>query len=60
MLQPLAKRLINHATVLVQVAGLNILTEPMWSKRVSPVTFVGPIRVRDPGELWLPSPVPVN
>jgi hypothetical protein len=30
---------INHATVLVQVAGLNILTDPVWSKRVSPVTF---------------------
>ena len=40
---------INHATVLVQVAGLNILTDPVWSKRVSPVTFAGPMRVRDPG-----------
>ena len=40
---------INHATVLVQVAGLNILTDPVWSKRVSPVTFAGPKRVRDPG-----------
>ena len=39
---------INHATVLVQVAGLNILTDPVWSKRVSPVTFAGPKRVRDP------------
>ena len=40
---------INHATVLVQVAGLNILTDPVWSQRVSPVTFAGPKRVRDPG-----------
>ena len=40
---------INHATALVQVAGLNILTDPVWSKRVSPVTFAGPKRVRDPG-----------
>ena len=40
---------INHATVLVQVAGLNILTDPVWSKRVSPVAFAGPKRVRDPG-----------
>ena len=35
--------------LLVQVAGLNILTDPVWSKRVSPVTFAGPKRVRDPG-----------
>ena len=40
---------INHATVLVQVAGLNILTDPVWSKRVSPVAFAGPERVRNPG-----------
>ena len=40
---------INHATVLVQVAGLNILTDPVWSQRVSPVTFAGPKRVRGPG-----------
>ena len=40
---------INHATVLVQVAVLNILTDPLWSKRVSPVAFTGPERVRDPG-----------
>ena len=40
---------INHATVLVQVAGLNILTDPVWSQRVSPLTFAGPKRVRGPG-----------
>ncbi len=40
---------INHATVLVQVAGLNILTDPVWSERVSPVAFAGPKRVRAPG-----------
>ena len=40
---------INHATVLIQAAGLNILTDPVWSKRVSPVTFAGPKRVRAPG-----------
>jgi L-ascorbate metabolism protein UlaG (beta-lactamase superfamily) len=40
---------VNHATVLIQVAGLNILTDPVWSTRVSPVTFAGPKRVRDPG-----------
>ena len=41
--------MVGHATMLVQVAGLNILTDPVWSPRVSPVTFAGPKRVADPG-----------
>jgi L-ascorbate metabolism protein UlaG (beta-lactamase superfamily) len=40
---------INHATVLLQTAGLNILTDPVWSKHVSPVSFMGPARHRAPG-----------
>ena len=40
---------IGHATVLVQTAGLNILTDPIWSDRASPVSFAGPRRVRQPG-----------
>jgi L-ascorbate metabolism protein UlaG (beta-lactamase superfamily) len=40
---------IGHATVLVQTAGLNILTDPIWSERASPFSFVGPKRVRAPG-----------
>jgi L-ascorbate metabolism protein UlaG (beta-lactamase superfamily) len=28
---------INHATTLIQLDGLNILTDPVWSERVSPV-----------------------
>jgi L-ascorbate metabolism protein UlaG (beta-lactamase superfamily) len=40
---------IGHATVLVQTQGLNILTDPVWSRRTSPFSFVGPSRVRDPG-----------
>lgn len=40
---------VGHATVLVQTAGLNILTDPVWSNRVSPVSFAGPKRVNDPG-----------
>jgi L-ascorbate metabolism protein UlaG (beta-lactamase superfamily) len=40
---------INHATVLIQVGGLNILTDPIWSERASPVTFAGPKRIRPPG-----------
>ena len=40
---------IGHATVLVQAGGLNILTDPIWSERASPFSFVGPKRVRAPG-----------
>lgn len=40
---------VNHATVLIQVAGLNILSDPIWSKRCSPVGFYGPKRIREPG-----------
>ncbi|WNG40561.1 hypothetical protein F0U61_47905 [Archangium violaceum] len=40
---------INHATVLLQLDGLNILTDPIYSERCSPVSFIGPKRVRPPG-----------
>lgn len=40
---------VNHATMLVQLNGLNILTDPVYSERTSPVTWAGPRRVRDPG-----------
>lgn len=40
---------VNHATVLLQMDGLNILTDPIWSDRCSPVAFAGPKRVRPPG-----------
>jgi L-ascorbate metabolism protein UlaG (beta-lactamase superfamily) len=40
---------INHATTLVQLDGINILTDPIWSERVSPVRFAGPRRYRPPG-----------
>ncbi len=41
--------MIGHATVLIQTAGLNILTDPVWSERASPVSFAGPKRVTIPG-----------
>ncbi|MDF1664495.1 MAG: MBL fold metallo-hydrolase, partial [Planctomycetota bacterium] len=40
---------VNHATVLVQMQGLNILTDPIFSNRCSPVTWAGPKRCRNPG-----------
>ncbi|WP_380788443.1 MBL fold metallo-hydrolase [Sphingomonas sp. R86521] len=41
--------MVGHATLLIQVAGLNILTDPVWSERASPFAFVGPKRVTVPG-----------
>ena len=40
---------VNHATVLLQAFGMNILTDPIWSKRCSPLETIGPARVRPPG-----------
>ena len=40
---------IGHASFLIQTAGLNILLDPVWSKRASPSRFIGPKRVNDPG-----------
>lgn len=40
---------IGHASWLIQTAGLNILVDPMWSERASPVSFAGPKRIRPPG-----------
>ena len=40
---------VNHATFLIQMAGLNILTDPVWSNRASPFGWYGPARVRKPG-----------
>lgn len=41
--------LIGHASYLIQVAGLNILLDPVYSERCSPVSFAGPKRVNPPG-----------
>ena len=44
--------LINHSTLLLQQEGINILTDPIWSKRASPFTLIGPHRRRDAGVRW--------
>lgn len=41
--------MVGHATLLVQIAGLNLLTDPVWSDRASPLSFAGPKRVTAPG-----------
>ncbi|UHG91648.1 MBL fold metallo-hydrolase [Spirosoma oryzicola] len=40
---------INHSTVLLQFDGLNVLTDPVYYERVSPVQFAGPKRNNPPG-----------
>ena len=40
---------VGHASWLIQAGGLNILVDPVWSERVSPLTFAGPKRHNDPG-----------
>jgi L-ascorbate metabolism protein UlaG (beta-lactamase superfamily) len=49
--------LVNHSTVLLQQRGANILTDPIWSERTSPVSWAGPRRRRRPGVSWEELPV---
>ncbi|HLS77001.1 MAG TPA: MBL fold metallo-hydrolase [Nocardia sp.] len=43
----------GHASALVEVDGFLVLTDPVWSKRVSPSSVVGPARLH-------PMPLPVD
>lgn len=40
---------VGHVTFLIQTAGLNILTDPVWSDRASPFSCIGPKRITRPG-----------
>ena len=40
---------VNHASFLLQFPELSLLTDPVYSKRTSPFSFMGPKRVREPG-----------
>ena len=45
----MAATFVGHSTFLLQFAqGLNVLTDPIWSERASPVSFAGPRRARPP------------
>src|SRR5258708_2857903 len=44
--------LVNHSTVLLQQPASNILTDPIWSERASPLSWIGPRRRRKPGIAW--------
>lgn len=40
---------VGHSTVLIQMDGMNILCDPIWSMRASPFSWIGPRRHRAPG-----------
>lgn len=40
---------INHSSFLIQTKDKNILTDPIWSERASPVSFAGPKRAMPVG-----------
>ncbi|HEX3596633.1 MAG TPA: hypothetical protein VHU80_16095, partial [Polyangiaceae bacterium] len=35
---------LGHSTVLLEIDGVRVLTDPVWGDRASPVTFAGPKR----------------
>lgn len=40
---------LGHASFLYQIGGLNLLIDPVYSLRASPLSFIGPRRVNEPG-----------
>ena len=40
---------VNHATVLLQADELNIITDPIWSLKAGPFSWMGVKRIRNPG-----------
>lgn len=40
---------IGHSSFLVQIGGQNLLFDPVWSERASPVSWLGPKRWTQPG-----------
>ena len=43
---------LGHSTVLVEIDGARVLTDPVWGERASPVSFAGPKRFH-------PAPAPI-
>jgi L-ascorbate metabolism protein UlaG (beta-lactamase superfamily) len=54
----LALTFIGHSSFLLRLAGLTLLTDPVFSERCSPVSFAGPKRVRPPGQPLAALPKP--
>jgi L-ascorbate metabolism protein UlaG (beta-lactamase superfamily) len=43
---------LGHSTMLVEIDGRRVLTDPVWGERVSPLTWMGPRR-------WFAPPLPL-
>ena len=43
---------VGHATFLIQIGGFNLLTDPHWRTRASPVQWMGPKRFVPPALDW--------
>jgi L-ascorbate metabolism protein UlaG (beta-lactamase superfamily) len=41
---------IGQSTFLLQIGGICVLTDPIWSERCSPISWLGPRRARPPGQ----------
>lgn len=35
---------VNHSTFFIKINGVHLLTDPIWGRRCSPVSFIGPTR----------------
>ncbi|MEM8593855.1 MAG: MBL fold metallo-hydrolase [Pseudomonadota bacterium] len=46
--RPVRIQYINHSTFLIQFDDLTVLTDPVFSERVSPFSWIGPKRVHAP------------
>jgi L-ascorbate metabolism protein UlaG (beta-lactamase superfamily) len=44
---------LGHSTLLLELDGVRILTDPVWGQRASPASFAGPRRFQ-------PAPVPIS
>lgn len=40
---------VGHSSCLIQFEGINILTDPVWSDKIGPVSWAGEPRASDPG-----------
>ena len=40
---------IGHSSFLLQIGSINVLLDPIWSERASPISFIGPKRIAPPG-----------
>jgi L-ascorbate metabolism protein UlaG (beta-lactamase superfamily) len=44
---------LGHSTLLVEIDGLRLLTDPVWGPRTAPLTWLGP-------ERWYPPPIALD